>query len=289
MKTTPKMLKTDSFRCSDLLAALLLVVLAVLPLKVQGQRVIWNLPQYQETVRTGTVALGSSFARDTYLSASRYDGPSLGFVTDSWIGYRPYRLFKYGRNHSSFLVSPMTNRLDGGSTIQVACSDYFAWLHPLVSCSQCDLLAGPVAMVEMGMLFNLQNTNNPFNLEGYVAAGFCLDNTFRFSLFSHEFGLQATTYLPLAGVGFAPDYDQPYWYMLKYAEFDKALHFIWPYNNQAIAQQVALILPMRSNRLSIGYCFDYMGNRLGGHSRSIANGVFTIGYSVRFQSKVWGI
>lgn len=279
---------TDSSRCSDLLATILLVVLAVLPLKADAQWVAWNLPQYQETVRTATVALGNSFARDTYLSASRYEGPTLGFVTDNWVGYRPYRLFEYGRNHSSLFFSSMTNRLNGGSTLQLAGSERFALLHPLVSCGQCDLLAGPVAMFELGVLYNQQNSNNPVNVEGYLAAGFCIENTFRFILFNHDLALQATTYLPLAGVGFAPDYDLPYWLMYQYSEYNKALHFVWPFNNQAISEQISLIVPVHSKRLSIGYCFDYMGNYLGGHSRSIGNGVFTIGYSVRFQSKVWG-
>lgn len=279
---------TVNSRCSDLLSAILLVVLAVLPHKVKAQWVSWNLPQYQETVKTGTVAMGNSFARDTYLSASQYGGPTLGFVTDHWVGYRPYRLFKYGRNHSSLLFSPMSNSLDGGNTIEVAGTDYFAMLHPLVSCGQCDLLIGPVAMFDLGVLINQQNSNNQFNLYGYLAAGLCAENTFRFILFHYDMALQATTYLPLAGVGFAPDYDQPYSFMLRYSEFDKALHLVWPFNNQAIAQQLALILPLRNKRLYIGYSFDYMGNYLGGHSRSIGSGVFTIGYSARFQSKVWG-
>jgi hypothetical protein len=285
MKITPKRLMTVSSRCSR---PLLLLLVAVMSLRVSAQRIVWSLPQYNETVRVGAIAVGNAFARDTYLSSSRYNGWALGFETDSWSGYQPDRLFRYGKVHSTLLFSPMTNRHEGGSTLSVAGSNHWAYLWPAVECSMCDLLIGPVAMLEMGVLYNQQNSNNPVNIEGYFGAGLCVDNTFRFSLFRYGMALQATLYMPLAGVGFAPDYDQPYWYMYKYGEYGKALHFITPFNNTAVIQQVALVFPIRGDRLRIGYTFDYTGNALGGHSRSIGSNSFTIGYALRFQAKEWG-
>ena len=267
---------------------LLLLLLAVLPLRVSAQRLVWSLPQYNETVRVGCVAAGYAFARDTYLSAAHYDGWAIGFETDSWIGYRPDKLFKYGRVHSGMLFSPMTNRNDGGNTMEVSGSSHWAYLWPAVESDKCDLLIGPVAMLEMGILYNQQNSNNPVNFEGCLGAGLCVDNTFRFSLFHYGMALQATLYVPLAGVGYAPDYDQPYWYMYRYGEYGKALHFITLFNNTSVMQQVALVLPMRGDRLRIGYTFDYTGNSLGGHARSIGSNLFTIGYVLRYQAKEWG-
>lgn len=270
-----------------LLHILLTVVMTVTSLQASAQRTVWSVPQHKETVRAGSVAFGKAFARDTYLSASSYQGWALGIENDSWTGYRPDRLFKYGRSHSSLLFSPMTNRLDGGSTLNVSGSGHTAFLWPAVECSMCDLLIGPVAMVELGLLYNQQNSNNPVNVEGYIGAGLCVDNTFRFSLFRYGMALQATLFMPLAGMGFAPDYDLPYWYMYKYGEYGKALHFTWPFNNTALMQQVALVLPIRGDRLRIGYTFDYTGNSLGGHSRKVGNSLFTVGYVKRFRTKEW--
>ena len=288
MKIILKMLMTVNSHCSKpLLPLLLTACLTVLPLTGFAQRTVWSLPQYYETVRSGSVAFGKAFARDTYLSASSYSGWALGFESDSWTGYKPYRLFKYGRGHSSLFFSSMTNRLKGGSTLQLSGSDHAAFLWPAVNCSMCDLLIGPVVMMNLGLLYNQQNSNNPVTMEGYLGAGLCVDNTFRFSLFRYDMALQATLYMPLAGIGVAPDYDQPYWYMYKYSEYGKALHFIWPFNNTAVVQQVALILPIRADRLKIGYTFDYTGNSLGGHSRRVGSSLFTIGYVKRFQTKDW--
>ena len=279
---------TDSCRCSDALLAVLVTVLtALFPLQAYSQQDVWSLPRYKEAVTVNSVAFGSALARDTYLSQSRYEGWTVGFENDRWRGYNPDKLFNLGRTHSAILFSPMKNRLGGGSTLQLAGTAYHGWLWHAVENDKCDLLVGPACMMNLGMLYNRQNSNNPVNVEGYVAAGVCVDNTFRYRLFNYPMALQASLYLPLAGVGFAPDYDQPYWMVYRYRDYGKVLHFITPFNNIALTQQVALVIPVRADRFRIGYTLDFNNNRLGGHTTRLFNGTFTIGYAMRFETKEW--
>lgn len=278
---------TVSCHCSKLLTLLLAILTAVIPLSVSAQRTVWELPGYMETMRVGSVALGEAFARDTYLSASSYDGFAIGFENDNWTGKEPDRLFRFGRNHADLYFGFLTNPLGGGSTLELSGREYAGFMWPAVNCRQCDLLIGPAAMCELGVIYNQQNSNNPVNINGYVGAGVCVDNTFRFSVFRYGMALQATLFMPLAGIGFAPDYDQPYWYMLNYGDFGKALHFTTPFNNTSLTQQVALVFPVKGNRLRIGYTFDYTSNSLGGHSRRIGSNMFTIGCAFRYQTKSW--
>ena len=279
---------TASCRCSELpVAVLLTVILALLPLEAKSQRTVWELPEYMETVSAGSLTLGGTFARDTYLSASSYDGYAIGFENDRWIGNNPDKLFGYGRNHAGMQLGYMENRSGRGITLGFSMRDYYGFMCPVVNCSMCDLLIGPAALCQLGVLYNPQNSNNPFNVWGHAGAGICVDNTFRFKVFRYGMALQATFYMPFAGIGFAPDYDQPYWYMVNYNDFGKALHFVTPFNNTALTQQVALLLPVKGNRLKIGYTFDYTGNELGGHSRSIGSNMFTIGCVMRYQTKKW--
>lgn len=282
---------TDSSRCFRVLSSVLFaVLLAFSPLLAQAQRTVWELPHDQETLRAFSIAGGNSFARDTYMSTSRYHGWAVGFENDSWSVLNPDRLFRYGRNYSSLFFSSLKNRVEGGSTLELGGSEQFAFLWPAVECDACDLLIGPAVMFDGDLLYNRQNAaNNPVTFNGYLGAGLCIDNTYRFSLFRYGMALQATLFVPLAGIGFAPDYDQTYYYIYKYGDWGKALHFVTPFNNPALMQQVALILPCRGNRIRIGYSFDYVGNRLGGHSRSIGSGMFTLGCVYRFQAKKWDL
>ena len=286
-----KMLTTDSCRCSKRLSSVLAaVLLAVFPLQAFAQQKAWELPQYKETVSSVSIAGGTSFARDTYISASRYSGWAVGLEGDSWRGKDPDKLFSFGRSYGSVFFSSLKNRLKGGSTLELGGVYREAFLWPTVQCDQCDLLIGPMVTGEGELLWNRQySSNNPVTFSGYLAAGICVDNTFRFSLWRYPMALQASLYMPLAGLGFAPDYDQTYYYMYEYGDWGKTLHFITPFNNPALTQQVALILPCRGSRIRVGYSFDYMGNSLGGHSRGLGNGMFTLGCVYRFESKEWSL
>jgi len=286
MKTL-RLLMTDSSRCSEVPGVLLLLLLIVLPLSAMGQRNRWTLPGYKETVRTASFTVGNSFARDTYLSQSSYDGWAFGLEQDSWTGYKPSRLFRYGRFHSSILFSSLNNSINGGSTLELMTSDHYSFMWPAVESDVCDLLVGPLATLELGVLYNRQNSNNPASAEGYLGAGVCVDNTLRFNLFRHEMALLTTLYLPLAGMGFAPDYDQPYWYIYRYNEYGKALHFITQFNNPSFMGQVALTVPVAGGRVKIGYTLDYSSNRLGGHARRIGSSMFTVGFARRLELKGW--
>ena len=279
---------TASCRCSKRLPAVLLAVLAAsFPLQAMAQRNVWNMPQFTETVRVTSFALGATQARDTYLSGTTYNGVALGFENDSWTGYEPYRLFSQGRSHSDIYFGLMENPYSGGRTMSFSSRDYAGFMWHAMHYSKYDLLAGPAVMCELGLLYNQQNSNNPVNIEGYVGGGVCVDNTFRFRNFGYDMALQATLYVPLAGMSFAPDYDQPYFYIFRYSEYGTVLHFICPFNNLAFTQQVAFVLPIKENRLRIGYTIDGLRNNLGGHTRLLVNNMFTIGFGMRYQTKKW--
>ena len=282
---------TDSSRCSKRLSSVLLaVVLTALPLHALAQRKAWALPQNGETYSALSVSGGTTFARDTYLSASRYSGWAIGLESDIWTGNNPDKLFSYGRSYGNVFFGHLKNSIKGGSTLQVGGAFRQAFLWPAVACSQCDLLIGPTVIGEGSLLWNRQySANNPVTFNGYLGAGICVDNTFRFSLWRYPMALQASLYVPLAGIGFAPDYDQTYYYMYEYGDWGKTLHFITPFNNPALTQQVALVLPCRDSRIRIGYSFDYMQNSLGGHTRSLGNGMFTLGCVYRFETKGWNL
>lgn len=280
-------LMTDSSRCSRILSSVLLtVLLASFPLQAMARQNVWSLPQPAETVKAGSLALGYIEARDTYLSASTYNGFGFGFENDSWTGYEPYRMLPFGRMHTDMYLSFMQNPVDGGGTLGFNGRDYAGYMWQAVKSSHCDLLVGPAAMLELGFYYNQQNSNNPVNVQGYLGGGICVDNTYRFNLLRQDLALLATLYAPLAGIGFAPDYDQPYYYMLKYGA-GKTLHFVTPFNNIALTQQMAVVIPIKENRLKTGATFDFMRNRLGGHSRYTMNAMFTIGLAFRYQSKKW--
>jgi len=274
--------RTDSSRCSDVLSRVLLaVLLTLIPLQVPARQRVGALPSPGERVSQGSLTVGLGYARDTYLSSVRYNGTAYGIELDKWRGRKEESFFKYSRLHCNLLGSPMYNRLGGGSTIDANFSVDWALLAPIVENDRDDLLLGPAFLTDLTMLWNRQNGNNPANAQGHVSLGVCLDNTFRFSISSCPMALQATLFMPVAGIAPAPDYDEPYWYVYRYGDYMNVLHFASLLNTFAVTQQISLVMPVGRNSLKIGYTFDYSCDRLGGHSRYAAYNMFSVGYVMR--------
>lgn len=281
---------TDSSPCSKALKkAVLLALLAATVMPVSGQTPAIVLPGPRETIRSFSGGFGTASARDTYLSMSTYSGYTVSYEENSWVGYAPDQLFGYGRHHWSVLFSPMENPVGGGSTYQFMWNYNYSRVWNAVHTNASDLLVGPAGMTKLGCLYNQMNSNNPVNLEGYVSAGFCVDYTWRFKIKRHGFALQGTVYSPLAGIAFAPDYDQPYWYMYNYNQYDRAVHFAWVGNCFAFTEQIALVCPLWGGRVRVGYTLDYMGDRLGGHLTSLYDNQLTVGFIYRFELKKWNL
>ena len=277
---------TANYLCSKVLT--IVVVLSFLPELVApaaGQTAALTLPEAKETVVFNSIGFGHSTARETYLSESTYSGYSFSFEYDSWMGISPEKLLGYGKQHSSFLFSPMKNPVGGGSTYEFMWDYSFsrAWngVHTDVS----DLLIGPAAMIKLGALYNQMNSNNPVSAVANLSLGVCVDYTFRFRIKNRNFALQAAACSHLMGVAFAPDYDQPYWYMLNYGQFGKAVHFAWLGNSFAMTGQAGIVCPVRGGRIKVECTFDSMQNKLGGNFRRLNDIQCTVGYIHRFELK----
>lgn len=265
----------------------MLAFLPALVVPAAGRAPAWYLPGLNETVKAYSIGMGNSTARETYLSESTYSGFAFSSISDKWTGRAPEQMFGYDRIHSSLLFSYMNNPVGGGSTFQMMYDYSYAPVWNALHSSSQDLLLGPAGLGRLGVLYNEMNSNNPATVEAYLSAGVYVDYTWRFSLGHHGYALQASAGIPLLGIAFAPDYDQPYWFMYNYDQFDKALHMAWIGNNPALNGQVAAVFPIRSGRLRVGYEFDYMRNRLGGNLTRITGSQLTIGFIYLFEQKRW--
>lgn len=279
-------IQTDNSHYSRIIYnVVLLVLLLAVHVPAAGQSLAWEKPGYRQKINSFGVGIGRTSERDTYISESTYSGLSVSVNNDSWRGYSPERLFNLGRIHSSVLFGSYNNRLGGGSMTYL-CLDYFysaQW--NAVHTKSCDLFIGPSAMIKVGAVYNGSGSNNPATAQGYLAAGLCVDYTLRFSLRNKPMALQASLYSPLIGVSPAPDYDQPYWFIYKYSQYDRLIHFAWIGNNFAVKEQVALLYPIGRGNLKVGCTFDYLGNKLGGHFRRIADVSLMVGWVYRMQLK----
>lgn len=279
---------TDS--CHFFRRFVLAVIMAFLPafaVPAAGQSSVWELPGLKESTRVVSLGVGNVYARETYMSELSYSGISASFNEDTWKCYSPERILGFGRSHTSVLLGYLYNRPKTGVLLNLDFEYFHSRAWRAVHTGSSDLLLGPAVMFRLGGLYNMTGSNNLATAEGYLSLGLCADYTYRFRIRNYPMALQAGMYSLLSGAAIAPEYDQPYWYMYKYGQYGRAVHFAWIGNCQAVNSQVALVCPVGRGRLWAGCSLDYLGNRLGGHVTRIANTAFTVGYVRTFELRDW--
>ena len=277
---------TVSFRFSELALALMLVPACV---RAQEQSAVGVMPAPHQVVSSLSAGVGHTKAMDGFLSPLEYDGTAFSLSEDrvAAIGGEE-SIFRFLRTHNSLLFSSMKNETGGGSTLQFMADANCMWGWPALHTDIFDLIAGPVAMLDIGALWNRRNSNNPANVEGNLSLGAGADGTLRFRLRSYPMALQGTLFIPLSGIGFAPDYDQPYWIMYTGSQYGRTLHFTHMFNNPSVTCDMALCLPVKNGQVRMGWTADYSTDKLGGNRTRISHNMFNLGYAYRFERKYNG-
>lgn len=286
LKMRQKTRMTASFRFSRLILLLL-----VIPASIQAQEtsMVGVLPWPGEVVSSLSAGIGHTSAKDEFLSPLKYGGTAFSLSEDRWtaIGSGP-NIFRILRTHNSLLFSSMKNDTGSGSMLQFMADVNCMWGCPFHHTDMFDFIVGPVGMLDIGALWNRRNSNNPANIEGNLALGAGAESTCRFSLWSYPMALQATLFIPVAGIGFAPDYDQPYWLMYTGSQYGRTLHFVHPFNCPSVCYDMSLNLPVKGGQVRLGWTADYTTNKLGGNRTRISHNMFNLGYVYRFERKYNG-
>lgn len=278
----------DSFRCSKIIAAMLLALMPAFASTAWAQSSAWNLPRQSDRVTAVSAGLGSCGARETYLSLNSYHGISYNLAWDSWKDYNSSsRSLAYGRSRSKLLVSPMHNQVGGGSTWMAMATFLYSGCWRAYADRQVSVLAGPSAQFVLGGLYNRMNSNNPATAESSLTLGAFTDITCNINPFGYEMAVQFVANLSVLGLGFAPDYDQPYYYMYKYNQWGSALHFLNLINSTEGNLELALIMPVGEQRLRLAAHVGLMSNSMGGHSRDITVTSLSLGYMFNSRKVQW--
>lgn len=246
------------------------------------------MPGAAEVLGSVSAGVGHATGQDEFLSPQKYDGTAFSLSLDTWSGRSGERMFPYIHAHNSLLFSSMNNEVGTGSMLQFMLDSDWMWSWTAKRTPMDDLFVGPAAVASVGALWNRRNSNNPANIEGFIALGAGVDNTFRFKIRSFPMALQTSLFMPLAGIGFAPDYDQPYWVMYTGKQYARTLHFVHPFNNPSLNYDMALYVPVGGNQLRLDWNAGFNSNRLGNNRTRISHNTFNLGFTYRLEHKYNG-
>ena len=199
-----------------------------------------------------TVDAGYASVHDSYLTPITYDGMDLGL---GFAHMRPLRNDKWlwqlqvGADYNYVENKARNNnlhRLMGEITFDM--QRY--WRGAIAR--RIDLSAGPMTQVRAGILYNEVNSNNPVSVRALWSIGLTGMAAWHTHLGRKPVTLRYQAQLPVAGVFFAPEYDESY-YEIYLGNHKGLAHLGWWGNRFDMTNYLGADLKMGKTTLRIGY------------------------------------
>ncbi|OKY86694.1 MAG: hypothetical protein BHV69_01335 [Bacteroidales bacterium 52_46] len=242
-----------------------------------------SIPPLRPVTSAYMLETGSSSVADSYLSPITYRGWSAAFAyermqamkfdPDNWVMQLNARIeLDRGRNHAD---NATTWRIDGT----------FSWgmlrrWHPLQALT---IAAGGSTGIDAGCIYNPRNSNNPASAKLAWTVNATAYAAYNLRVGRLPVTLRYQPVLPLAGIFFAPEYDELY-YEIYLGNHDGIVHFAWPGNRFAMTNLFTADLHFGATSLRLGYRGYTFSSKANDLVTNIHTHAFVIGLSGEWLS-----
>ena len=205
----------------------------------------------QQRVSMLMVDAGYASVHDSYLTPITYDGLDLGLSLQATRPMHNQWLWQLtvGADYN-YVENPAQNndlhKLMGDLTFSMQ-RCYSGVISPRLGFS-----VGPMAQLRAGIVYNAVNSNNPVTVRAHANLGATGMAWFNTRLGRKPLTLRYQLQLPVAGVFFAPEYDESY-YEIYLGNHCELAHFAWWGNRLDMTHYLSAELPLGKTRLSLGY------------------------------------
>ena len=205
----------------------------------------------QERVSMFTVDAGYASVHDSYLTPITYDGLDLALGFEALRQARVNWLWQVQ-------VSADYNNVENpahNNTLHKVMGDITFDMQRQwrgVFSPRLNLAVGPMTQLRAGILYDAVNSNNPVSVRAHWNAGVTGMATFGTHLKRLPITLRWQAQLPVAGVFFAPEYDESY-YEIYLGNRRKLAHLGWWGNRFDLTNYVGADMHLGKTTLRIGY------------------------------------
>lgn len=241
------------------------------------------LAQAQEVSHTLTFGVGTTNVYDDYLSPLEYTGTEARIQRET---FRQTHLMDSNvyvqtqlNAHASYGKGPNKS----GKMYEGMLNWNIGWLYQWQITDKLTILAGPMADLNGGVIYNKRNSNNPAQAKAYVNADISGMAFYRFRMFKRPFRLRYQVSVPVVGLMFSPEYGESYYEMfeLKNGGWHN-LCLTTPFSQPSLRHSLYLDFTLARTNMRVGYMGDLQQssvNRLKSHTYSHA---FMVGFTKNF-------
>ena len=206
----------------------------------------------QERLSMFTVDLGYASVHDSYLTPITYDGLDLAMAYEAMRSMRNDKWLwqlQFGADYNYVENDAQNNewhKLMGDITFDMQRS----WRAALAR--RVDLSVGPMTQLRAGIIYNPAASNNTVSLRAYWNVGITGMAAWQTRMWRLPVTLRYQAQLPVAGVFFAPEYDESY-YEIYLGNHKNLAHLGWWGNRFDMTNYLGADLHLGKTTLRIGY------------------------------------
>lgn len=209
----------------------------------------------KEVTHSHMISIGETEILDTYLSAEKYSGSELRYISHS--------LWRYPDSHWSQrlihqgILSMVEDRSGKGSESGGLYSLDYALLRrfPLAG-DRLELSVGCMAELNIGALYNSRNQNNPAQVRLSTNIGPTAALGWSFRLLRLNWTIRDEVSVPVLGLMFSPNYGQSYYEIFDLGNYEHNAVVTTPVNAPSMHNLLTLDARLRGITLRIGYLCD---------------------------------
>ncbi len=241
------------------------------------------VPQPRPIERATLYGAGLANMYDTYLSPQEYRGAEFRLMREStrltpWAEGRLWRQVRF-----QGYVNYTHNHADNNNAMGALLTWNYGLHYSFDVAPGLRLLAGGVADLNGGFLWNLRNGNNPASARAYINLAASGAAVWRVRLKKRLLTFRYQIDLPLAGLMFSPHYGQSYYEIFSLGNASGTVRFTAPHNQPSCRQLLSADFPVGRLRMRVAYQCDLQQSKLNGIRTHAYSHAFMLGFVKRFR------
>lgn len=267
-------------KLTGIMAGLLLTA-GSLTAQAPADSIMLNDPTRYVT-RATLYGVGAANMYDTYLSPQEYRGIEFRLSRESM---RMTRWADGNLSRQSFFqgyVNYTHNHVDNNNTLSALLNWNYGLHYHFRLTDHFRLLAGGLADLNGGFVYNLHNGNNPASARAYVNLDASVMAIWDLRIKRYPITLRYQANLPVMGVMFSPHYGQSYYEIFSLGHADGVVRFTSLHNQPSLRQMLTADLPVGRMKMRLAYVWDAQQSSINNLSTHAYSHVFMVGFVKEF-------
>ena len=140
------------------------------------------------------------------------------------------------------------------------------------------LLAGALADINGGFVYNLRNTNNPASARAFINLDASAMAIWHAKIKNYPLTFRYQVNVPVVGAMFSPHYGQSYYEIFTLGNSDGVIQFTSLHNQPSVRQMLSIDFPVRYAKLRFSYMADLQQSDVNNIKTHTYSHVFMVGF-----------